>query len=115
MTFSSSLSRNPTAFIPPKLSAIKGCLKVPPPAKAICLAIMDGKDSFCPSMYNAPSLYPLVKEFPIETNLVKFASPFETTILLTSVSKSVLQLTVNNNAETAIVEINIFFIIIFKS
>lgn len=69
---------------------------------------MLGKDSVCPPEYNAPSLYPEVKEFPKEINLEKSASPFVTTMSSTSVSKSVLQLTVKRSAETAIVDIIIF-------
>src|SRR5690606_4218108 len=65
----------PPRVIPPKLSAITGISKAPPPTSAKLEANMLGKEASCPALNNALSEKPAVKEVPTATYLVKSAVP----------------------------------------
>ena len=56
----------PTAR-PPKLSLVKGCVKLPPPVNANFCDKMFGNEFSWPALNNAPSVIPAVFEFPKET------------------------------------------------
>ena len=65
----------PPRDAPPKLSAIKGILKSPPPTNSKLEASIFGNEAVWPLIKSALSEYPAVKEFPIETYFEKSAEP----------------------------------------